>query len=279
MAINYAQKYSNKVDERFTQASLTENAFSKDYDWDGVSTVNIYSVATAPMKDYTMTGNNRYGTADELGDTTQSMTLTQDRSFTFTIDRRNYEDQMMVKEAGKALSRQTSEVVIPEVDMYRLIDMYRLSKLVAGAGTTSTPTPITKTNAYASFLEGVTTLLDNKAPLAGTFAFIGTEFYKNIRQDGAFIKASDIAQNMLITGQVGTVENIPLIYVPKSYLPDDVEFIITNKIAGVAPKKLSDYRIHENPPRVNGWLVEGRIYHDCFILNNKAKVIYVHKSA
>ena len=249
MANNYATKYSNKVDERFTQASLTENAFSSDYDWDGVSTVNVYSVATAPMNDYTMTGNARYGTADELGDTTQSMTLTQDRSFTFTIDRRNYEDQMMVKEAGKALKRQTDEVVIPE------IDTYRLSKLVASAGTTSVPTPITTSNAYASFLEGVTTLLDNKAPLAGTFAFIGTEFYKNIRQDGAFIKASDVAQEMLTTGQVGTIENIPLIYVPTSYLPDDVEFIITNKIAGVAPKKLSDYRIHENPPGVNGkWL-------------------------
>jgi len=272
MAINYAEKYSGKVDERFTQASLTEGAFNADYDWEGVSTVNIYSIATAPMTDYTMTGDNRYGTPDELGDTTQSLTLSQDRSFTFTIDRRNYEDTMMVREAGSALRRQVDEVVIPE------LDAYRISKLVAGAGNTSAATAISSTNAYSSFLDGVTTVLDNKAPLAGTFAFISTDFYKYIRLDGSFIKSSDIAQNMLVTGQVGTVENIPLIFVPTSYLPSGVEFVITNRIAAVAPQKLAEYKTHDNPPGINGWLVEGRIYHDAFVLENKKNAIYVHKS-
>ena len=273
MAINYASKYSDVVDERFTQASLTQAAINTEYDFQGVNTVNIYSIPTKPMNDYTSTGNQRYGVPEELQDEVQTLVMSQDRAFTFTIDRRNYLDTMMIKESGRALRRQLDEVTIPE------IDKYRIASITAGAGTTSTVTPITKDNAYESFLTGVTTLLDNKAPLAGTFAFINSNFYKQIRLDTSFIKASDLAQDMLVRGQVGAIDGIPLIFVPDSYFVSGTEFIITNRIATTAPTKISEYRVHENPPGINGWLIEGRFYYDAFVLNNKAKVIYVHKGA
>lgn len=271
--INYASKYSNIVDERFKQASLTQAAVNDTYSFEGVNTVNVYSIPTKPMNDYQMTGNQRYGVPDELGDSIQTLVMTQDRSFTFTIDRRNYTDTMMIKESGSALRRQLDEVTIPE------IDKYRIATITAGAGTTTAAIAITKDNAYSSFLTGVTTLLDNKAPLAGTFAFINSNFYKQIRLDASFIQASDMAQDMLVRGQVGMVEGIPLVFAPNSYFVPGTEFIITNRIATTAPTKISDYRVHENPPGINGWLIEGRFYYDCFILDNKKPVIYVHKSA
>ena len=273
MAENYASKYSSQVDERFRFVSVTQAAFNQDYDWEGVQTVNIYSVGTAPLTTYQMTGNARYGTADELGTTTQALTLSQDKSFTFTIDRRNYVDQMMVTESGAALARQIDEVIVPAVDKYRI------SRLVAGAGTTSTVTPITESTAYDSFLDGVTTVLNNKAPLAGSFAFISTNFYKMIRLDPAFIKSGDLSQEMLVRGQVGIIENVPLIFVPTDYLPAGVEFVISNSIAAVGPVKLSEYKTHDNPPGINGWLCEGRVYYDAFVLSNKSKAVYVHKGA
>lgn len=72
------------------------------------------------MNDYTSTGANRYGTPAELEDSVQELTLTKDRSFTFTIDKSNYQDTGMLKEAGAALQRQIDEVIIPELDIYRL---------------------------------------------------------------------------------------------------------------------------------------------------------------
>jgi len=273
MAVDYASKYDSAVQERFKLASVTENAVNKDFDFTGVNTVNVYSIGTVAMNDYALTGTNRYGSPDELGNEKQTMILAKDRSFAFIIDKRNYTDTMMTMEAGKALARQIDEVVTPEVDIYRL------SKIVAGAGTSATPVAITKDNAYTSFLDGKTVLLENKVPLAGTFAYISTNFYKAIRQDTAFIKASDMAQEMLVKGQVGTIEGIPLIYIPSTYLPLNTEFVITNKMATTSPTKLAEYRTHENPPGINGNLVEGRIYYDAFVLNKKAKAIYVHKNA
>ena len=56
----------------------------------------MYSVPTAAMNDYTKEGSNRYGTPKELENTVQELTMNQDRSFTFTIDRGNYNDTQMI---------------------------------------------------------------------------------------------------------------------------------------------------------------------------------------
>ena len=53
--------------------------------------------------------------------------MQKDRAFTFTIDKKSEDDTMGTMEAGAALRRQIDEVVIPE------IDTYRIAKLVAGA--------------------------------------------------------------------------------------------------------------------------------------------------
>jgi hypothetical protein len=58
-----------------------------------------------------------------------------------------------------------------------------------------------------------------------------------------------------------------------------VAFIITNQIATVAPVKLAEYKVHDNPPGINGFLVEGRVYYDAFVLDNKAGAIYKHLTA
>lgn len=273
MAQNYASKYEAKVQERFKLGSLTDRAINREYDFVGVNAINVYSVPTAPMNDYNINaGSNRYGNPAELGTTVQTMTLSKDRSFTFTIDRRNYTDSMMVTESGKALARQLEEVIIPE------IDTYRISKMISGAGTSAVVAAITKTNAYEKFLDGVSTLNDNKVTLVGRIAYISANFYKAIRQDSTFIKVGDMSQDMLVKGAVGMIEGVVLINTPSSYLPANTEFVITHQIATLAAEKLADYKIHENPPGVSGWLVEGRIYYDAFTLDNREKAIYVHKN-
>ena len=88
-----------------------------------------------------------------------------------------------------------------------------------------------------------------------------------------------MAQNITLKGVIGQIDGVPLILVPDSYLPENTLFIITNKIATVAPVKLAEYKIHDNPPGINGWLVEGRLYYDAFVLNNKKAAIYVHKKS
>ena len=177
---------------------------------------------------------------------------------------------MMIKEAGKALARQIDEQVIPE------IDIYRISKIVASAGSSSTPAAVTKANAYSAFLDGQEKLTEEKVPLTGRIAYVTPAFYKAIKQDASFIQASDLAQNMLIKGQVGEIDGVSIIVVPTVYMPTKTDFVITHPVACCAPVKLSEYKIHDNPPGINGYLIEGRVYYDAFVLTNKVKAIYKH---
>jgi hypothetical protein len=50
---------------------------------------------------------------------------------------------------------------------------------------------------------------------------------------------------------------------------------LTHPSATVAADKLEDYKIHDNPPGINGKLVEGRTIFDAFVLTNKNKALYV----
>ena len=276
MAVNLASKYSSKVDERFKLKSLTEAVVNNDYDWEGVKTISVYSVPTVAMNNYSRTGLTRYGTAAELDNTKQDYTLTRDRSFTFTIDRGNFQETQMVMQAGKALARQIDEVIVPEIDVYRLAAM---SSAAVTAGNVSAATVITASNAYSSLLKATEKMADNKAPLQGRVAFVKPSYFNFLKQDNTFIKASELAQNMLIKGQVGEVDGVKIVMVPSTYLPANTEFIVTHPIATVAPKKLEDYKTHDNPPGINGWLVEGRTIYDAFVLANKVNAIYVHKNA
>lgn len=271
MAINYAEKYSPQVDERFKLGSLTTALVNHAYDWLGVATVKVYSVPTAEMNDYTLTGSNRYGTPAELNNEVQEMTLAKDRSFTFTIDKKSEDDTMGVMAAGAALARQIDEVIIPE------IDTYRISKLVAGAPTANVikDIAVTKANSYEKFL-AVQEILDNKkVPTGGRICMCTPGYYNMLKLDEAFTKKGDMATKIAINGLVGEVDGVYIIKAPKSYFPENVNFLITNPIVMPAPIKLTEYKIHDDAPGISGHLVEGRIRYDAFVLDQKKDAIGV----
>jgi hypothetical protein len=162
MSVTLASKYSDKVDERYKLKSLTDSAVNQDYDWAGVNAVVVYNVAVPTLNNYTRSGTSRYGTPGELDNTPTTYTLSQDKSFTYTIDRGNWSETQYAMEAGRSLARTVDEVVVP------FVDMYRLGVLNTTAHTTKNHTPtiaaITSSNAYSIFLEAQALLDNAKVP-------------------------------------------------------------------------------------------------------------------
>jgi N4-gp56 family major capsid protein len=271
MATNLATKYSSKVDERFSKQSVTEKWVHNDYDWDGVQTIKVYSIPTVALGSYSRTGTSRYGTPADLGDTLATYTLTQDKAFTYVIDKGDNIDSLNVRAAAKSLSRQTNEVVIPAIDKYRLAAYVTAA---AANGGRPAATNITTSNAYSSFLQAQGTLDDILVPDTGRVCFVTPKYLNTIKQDGNFIKASDMAQDMLVKGQVGEIDGVAIVKAPTSYFPTKTPFILTHKSVMCAPKKLQDYQIHENPPGISGNLVEGRLYYDAFVMDSRKTAIY-----
>lgn len=272
MAINLASKYSDKVVERFSQKALTDKGLNKDYDWTGVKTVTVYSIPTVAMGDYTRTGKDRYGAPTELEDTKQDLTITKDRSFSITIDKGNNSEQMGIKEAGKVLARQIDEVITPEIDTYRL----NVWATATNTQTTGEAATVDKTNAYTLLLTAQEKLDEALVPAEGRLLYCTPAYYNLLKLDPNFIKASDIAQNMLIKGQVGEIDGVAVIKVPTTKMPAKTPFILIHPSCSCSPMKLEDYKTHDNPPGINGKLIEGRVIYDCFVFDTKGKAICKH---
>ena len=271
---NYASKFSPLVDEAFRLNSLTAGIVNQDYDWTGVSTVNVYTIPTVALGNYSMSGLTRYGQAAELENDIQTLTLSQDKAFTFTIDRKQTQDTLGVMDAATALGREVSQVIIPTVDKYRIAAV--VTGCPVGHVTTGT---ITKSNAYEEFLKCQEDLDDDLAPVGGRVAMVAPAFYNCIKLDTAFTHEGDRATGISLNGQVGTIDGVPVVKAPTSYFPAGVDFLITNSVVMPSPVKLQDYKIHMDPPGVNGALIEGRLRYDAFVLTNKANAIAVHRIA
>ena len=281
MAVNFAEKYASVVDDRFKLGSLTAALINNNFDWLGVKTVKVFSRNLATLNDYQTSGSNRYGTPDELGDNEQEMTVTQDKSFTYTIDAASEQDTNGTMEAAATLAENIDNLVIPAMDTYRL------GVIAAGAPTSGTHTKkshiitevVSNTNAYEEFLKCQEILDDDKAPQMGRIAVVTPAYLNKIKLDEHYTKPSDVGQNIAMNGFSGEIDGVPVIKVPTSYMPLNVDFIITNAIAVPSPVKLQEFKINYNAPGISGTLVEARVRYDAFVLKKKADAIAVHKSA
>lgn len=272
---NYASVFSSKVQERFYKESQASMALNNDYKFTGVKTVNVYSIPTVAMGNYTRTGTNRYGTPEDLGTNIQALTITKDRAWTCIIDKMDKNQQQMVLDAGKAVSRQMREVIVPEYDTYVF---NTLAKAAIDNGHTAT-TAATKSNAYELFLNAQEKLGDACVPDQGRIAFCSYKFANLLKQDPSFMKYGNMSQEMVQKGILGEVDGTKIVKVPASRLPAGCSFILTHPIAATGPKQLEEYKIHDNPPGISGWLIEGRFVYDCFVLNEKADAIFYHGPA
>lgn len=276
MGLNVAQKYERKVDERFKLKELTGSGLNTDYNWEGVDTIKVYNINTVDLTNYTKSGSNRYGEPSELQDTLTSYQVTNDKAFTFTIDEFYKRSQMGAKVAGKALAREIDEVIVPAKDTQRL----KVWADTAYANEQVVYDTLSNANAYTMFLGAQEKLDNEKVPRTNRIFYCTPAYYKNIKLDSNFIKASDVAMKKLINGQVGEIDGVKVVMCPTSYFKNNLYGIIVYTPSTISPSKLQEYKIHDNPPGINGDLVEGRIMFDTFVLNAKKKgVVAIQKTA
>ena len=169
MGKNLAERYSTEVDESFSVESRAVEIVNEDSaKWDGVETVNVYSMPVAPLHEYDENSlTNVYGTPMILERNLQKMTVKQKPTFSFRIRRLDKNSDMMASEAGQALSRQISRMVIPQYDHY----VFSVAAHEAQAnGNAQIGVKPTKNNVYEMFLAGMENLGNAMAPDRGRIA-------------------------------------------------------------------------------------------------------------
>ena len=268
--IDYAKKYSGQVIEKFKEGAKSNGVINQEFDFSGVKSVLVYNVSTPKLNDYTRTGTNRFGTPEELDARTEEMTMTQEKSFTAVIDKLDLNETQMALEAGKVLDRTIREVIVPE------LDRYRFAKIVEKAGTSIEET-ITATNVYERITEANEALDELEVPAEGRQLIVNPAVYKLLKQCKDIILDTELSDEQRKAGVIAMVDGLEIVKVPSSRLAG-VNFIVTHKMATCAPVKLATYRIMEQVPGIHGYLVEGLVQHDAFVLENRKCMIYASKA-
>lgn len=199
--------------------------------------------------------------------------MTQDRSFALSVDSGNDAEQLNIKSMNKNLKRQIDEVVTPE------IDKYRINKWVTGAGLSATMAAPTKDDIVEAVMTAGAAMSNALVPRVNRTLFVRESLYIAIKLAGQITGNESLGVKSVRDGSVGMLDNMKVVPVPDSYLPEGVHFFIKYKGSTVDPFKLKNYRIHRNPIGIDGDVAEGRLLYDSFVLETKAKGIYVAKAA
>ncbi len=277
MSIELVTKFLPFVDEKFSKESKIGLLTNQDFDFIGANVIRVYKVSTAAMNDYIRHPlenyeKSRYGSPEGLDATTESFMITRDRSFTFVIDKLDTDETAQQLEAAKCLNRQLVEVVIPEVDTWTY------SKMISGAGYKPEPVKLTPQNIYTEIIKAGEALDNADVPESERVLTVTPTIYRLMKQCKDITMETDIGNDMRIRGVIGNLDGAQVIKTPAKRLPENFGFMLSHRCATVAPTKLADYKIHQDPPGISGSLTEGRIMYDAFVLENKKNAIYYQEN-
>lgn len=277
MSIELVTKFLPYVDEKFSKESKIGLLTNQDFSFTGANVIKVYKVSTAAMNDYIRHPvenyeKSRYGTPEGLDATTESFMITRDRSFTFVIDKLDTDETAQQLEAAKCLNRQLTEVIIPEVDTWTY------SKMISGAGYKPEPVELTPQNIYTEIIKAGEALDNADVPESERVLTVTPTIYRLMKQCKDITMETDIGNDMRIRGVIGNLDGAQVIKTPAKRLPENFGFMLSHRCATVAPTKLADYKIHQDPPGISGSLTEGRIVYDAFVLENKKNAIYYQEN-
>lgn len=274
--VDLVKEFTGHVDEEFATESKKSLVSNSDFSWNGAHSIVIYTVSTSEMHDYDRDGTgenwNRFGPVAGLDTTTQELTLSQDRSFVFAVDKMDIDETKQALDAAQALARQIRQKVIPEVDAYTF------NKMCEGAGIKPEAVELTAANIYQKILAASEAMDNSEVPETGRVLVLSPSTYTMLKQSKDIILETDIGNDLRLKGVLAIVDGMTVVKVPANRLPADFGFMVAHPVACCAPTKLEDFRIHRDPPGLSGSLIEGRIVFDAFVLNNKANGIYYQQA-
>lgn len=273
MAIDLTTKFQPYTDEQFATESKRSMLTNQDFNWTGAHTVKIYKVSTSEMNDYARNGPDegnwsRFGAVKDLDASTEEFTLKKDRSFTFAIDKLDNDETNQQVAGASALARQNRQVVIPEVDTY----VYNV--MCENAGHKPEPAVLNDGGIYLKILAASEALDNAEVPETGRVLVVTPSTYAEMKKCSDIVMETAVGNDLRLKGVIANLDGMNVQKIPATRLPADFGFMVAHPCATVAPVKLEDFRIHQDPPGVSGSLVEGRICYDAFVLENKKSAIY-----
>lgn len=270
MAVNLASKLAGPMAMRFAKKSVTQGKMNTDWKWDGVKTITILTPTTVELVDYTRSGDKRYGDTNEVQDTKQDLSVTQDKAFSISVDNANLTQQEFLKQKSKVMNAEIDERVVP------MIEAYRFNTWAAGAGTSIAATTYDKDTVYAAFTAARKVFVDNLVPFGtGThnYAYVSTELYELLLNNPQFLAADRLNKEMLEQAAVGKCAGFQIIETPAPFLGAR-QALFVNKKSVVSPMQIQNMYQYDHPKDVDGWVCQGHWLFDAGVVETYKMGVY-----
>lgn len=293
-SIALAAKFQPILDEIFKKESLTArmDGQTKPVDNLGANEVKIFKTSVVGLGDYNKATG--YPAGDVTG-TWETIKLEKDRGRAFNIDRMDNEESL-----GMAFGTLAGEFmrtqVTPEVDAYRFAKYAGTSGIqVVGSGAT-----LANAAAVIAAVDVASLALDEKeVPSEGRLLYISSTCYRLLMAAISRTLGNESGANRLLK----TLDEMTLIPVPqarfytsvtlnagsssnaggfvKAVAGKDINFMLLHPTAVLQATKHANLKIFspEENQTSDGYLVQYRIYHDCWAYENKLDGIYLHHKA
>lgn len=268
MAINFSEKFHNRLMKGFEQHTETDSMFdhSLDMEFSGVYTVHVTSVMTEPLQDYdkskSLDKGSRYGAFKEVGDEVQTFEMSGDKSLNLTIDKGNNEGQFNMKKAGEVMAAETKEQIGPYLDKYRLRRWAEQGNHVLLAAEPA------KGSVIEAIMAQKDDMLDKYVPDQLVLT-IARKYLRMITLSEEYVRLENLGGKVLPKGAIGEFYGMAVKPMPASKMPANVPWMITHKSALIAPTKIKKFKGHVDPPGLNGDLIEFRLIQDAFVIGKK----------
>lgn len=285
-SIEYSTKFVPVIDDIYKAQSVTEgmDAATKA-DFTGTPEVKVMKISTTGLGDYSREDGYPKGDVTVEWET---MKLTCERGKEISIDRMD-DEEALGKAFGEATGKFMRNHVAPE------LDAYRFAKYASGAGSTVSAT-LDKDTILEAFDEAERSMTAEEVPEQGRILYISSDLKPVLNRAVAREWGSESGISNVLTSYNGT----KIIYVPKSRfytgitlasgesswgyskteLASDINFMLVYPEAILQVKKFALPKVFtadENQDK-DAWKFQFRLYHDCFIYDNKKMGIYVSKA-
>ena len=285
-SIALAQNFLGVCDLKYKRESLTAilDAAPGAVDFVGANVCKVYKLSSDGLGDYSR--NNGYPTGSVTG-TWETLTLTKDRGVELKVDRFDNEESKSMA-FGQLADVFMRESVVPELDAYRFSVMSSAQTLVKADITVGT------TDCVGLIDTAEQQMAEDEVPEEGRILYVSPTMYAGIKAKVTRYLANENGVNR----EIIKFNNMPVIVVPQSRFNTAITLNNGSSTFGFAPTaggyKINFMIVHPSavknvikaqipkifsPDEFQGgdcYALQYRLYHDCFLWDNKKKGIYTH---
>lgn len=289
-SIALANKYLPILDEKYKRESLTArlDAANGNVQFIGANAVKLFKTNMDGLANYSRNAGFVQGS---VTGTWETLTLEQDRGVSLSVDAMDNEETLGLA-FGTLVEQFMRLNVVPE------IDAYRFAKYSAAAGTVVNADITVGTTDCPDLIDTAEQVLgDDEVPVEGRILYVSETFYHGIKSKITRYLANENGVNR----EVEMFNGMPVIRVPESRFNTAVTLYDGTEHFGFVPTnggyKINFMIIHPTAvaqvikhaiPRIwlpneninaDAYKFDYRIYHDCWVLDNKVKGIYLHRKS